>query len=196
MIPRAGLSRERIVRVAAELYDQADGQDIPLKTVAEKLGVRTPSLYNHIAGQDALQQELAVYGVRELEQVITRAAVGKSGDDAVRAVANSYRTFAHRHPGIYRLTQRAPAPDDVALQAASADLLQVLHLILQSYGLGETGEINAIRAMRSLVHGFVSLELAGGFGLPVDIDKSFQWLIEMFIQGLARVDHSGAERKM
>ncbi len=192
--PRAGLSRDRIVQTAAELYDQAGGQDVPLKVVAENLGVRPPSLYNHIAGQEELHQELAVYGVRELERIISRAAIGKSGDDAVMAVANSYRAFAHQHPGLYRLTQRAPAEPDLALQAASTDVLQVLHLILQEYGLSETGEINAIRALRSLVHGFVSLELSGGFGLPVDIDSSFQSLVGMFIRGLRDFEWSVAEQ--
>lgn len=194
MLPRAGLSRERIVQTAAELYDQAGGQDVPLKAIAETLGVRPPSLYNHIAGQEELLQELAVHGVRELERIISRAAIGKSGDDAVMAVANSYRAFAHQHPGLYQLTQRAPVGSDLALQAASSDVLQVLHLILQKYGLSETGEINAIRALRSLVHGFVSLELSGGFGLPVDIDTSFQSLVDMFIRGLRGLKWNAAEQ--
>lgn len=187
MQSRQGLNRERIVRVAADLYDEAGGQEVPLKAVAAKLGVRPPSLYNHIAGQDELLQDLAVYGVRELERVMSRAAIGKSGDDAVMAVACSYRAFAHEHPGLYPLTLRAPSPDDQPLQSASADVLQVLHLVLAEYRLSETEEVNAIRALRSLVHGFVSLELSGGFGMPGDIDESFRWLVTMFTRGLRDV---------
>lgn len=184
MPPRPGLDRGIVVRAAAELYDAAGGGDVTLKAVASHLGVRTPSLYNHIAGQDDLNRGLAVYGVRKLEDVISRAAIGKSGDDAVRAVAHAYRQFAHEHPGLYRLTQRAPEPEDNELVTASVDILQVLHLVLLEYGLGEREEVHAIRGLRSLVHGFVSLEMSGGFGMPVDIDESFRVLLEMYIRGL------------
>jgi hypothetical protein len=34
------------------------------------------------------------------------------------------------------------------------------------------------------VHGFTTLEVAGGFGLPLDLDESFRLLINLFIHGL------------
>lgn len=36
---------------------------------------------------------------------------------------------------------------------------------------------DATRALRSALHGFVSLEAAGGFGLPRDVDRSFSRLV-------------------
>ena len=44
--------------------------------------------------------------------------------------------------------------------------------------------LHAVRGLRSVVHGFASLEVAGGFGLPLDLDESFRRLVEMFIGGL------------
>jgi AcrR family transcriptional regulator len=188
MRSRPGLDRDVVVRAAADLYDTAGGRDVTMKDVASHLGVKTPSLYNHIAGQDDLIRGLAVYGVRKLDAVISHAAIGKSGDEAVLAVAHAYRQFAHQHPGLYRLTQRAPEPDDDELLAASQDTLHTLHLVLLEYGLDPRVEVHAIRGLRSLVHGFVSLEISGGFGMPVNIDESFRVLLNMFIRGLHSTD--------
>lgn len=48
----------------------------------------------------------------------------------------------------------------------------------------EAAAIQAARSLRSAVHGFVSLELAGGFGMPVDADASFAWLAELLADGI------------
>lgn len=183
-MPRPGLDRDVVVQAAADLYDASGGAGVTLKDVAERLGVKTPSLYNHIRGHDELLHALAMHAGQQLGECIGRAAIGKSGDSAVQATADAYRAFAHRHRGIYQFTLRAPAVDDEPLRRVSEDFLQVLHLVLLEYELSEVDEVHAIRALRSLVHGFVSLELSGGFGLPVDIDQSFQVLLNMYIQGL------------
>lgn len=59
--------------------------------------------------------------------------------------------------------------------------------VVGSYGLhGEDG-LHAVRGLRSVVHGFASLEVAGGFGLPLDCDESFRRLVEMLTLGLQRL---------
>jgi AcrR family transcriptional regulator len=184
MPARPGLDREKIVHAAAELLDEARGGDITLGQVARRLGVRTPSLYNHIAGQDALRRGLALAGIRELGERIGRAAIGKAGSDAILAIGHAYRAFAHERPGLYQATLRAPAPDDIDLLAAVDDVLSILRIVLEPYGLSDEDEIHVIRALRSLAHGFVSLELAGGFGIPVDLNESYQRLLDQFLVGL------------
>lgn len=187
MPSRQRLDRHTVVEVAADLYDASGGGEVTLKDVAVALGVKTPSLYNHIRGQDELRRDLALHGTKLLRNWISRAAIGKSGDDAVLATAKAYREFAHQHPGLYQLTQRAPAPDDDALQLVAEEILEVLYLVLLAYGMDEIDKVHAIRALRSLVHGFVSLELSNGFGMPVDIDDSFRAMLDMYIRGLRRV---------
>lgn len=186
MASRAGLDRAAVVDAAATLADAAGGREVTLADLAAHLGVRTPSLYNHITGQEGLRRELALLGVRELGARLGRAAIGKAGDDAVLALARAYRTFARERPGVYATTLRAPAPDDEALRAASEEVLAVLRAVLESYGLRDESAVHAIRGLRSLLHGFVSLELAGGFGLPVDVDESFVRLVRVFVGGLSR----------
>ena len=62
--------------------------------------------------------------------------------------------------------------------------VDVVRAVLAPYRLNEEEAIHAIRSLRSIVHGFISLEVAGGFGMPVDLDASFHWLINLFITGL------------
>ncbi len=48
-------------------------------------------------------------GLAELERGVTRATLGKSGPDAVRALCHAYRAFARHNPGLYAATVPAPA---------------------------------------------------------------------------------------
>ena len=86
--------------------------------------------------------------------------------------------------GAIRSTQQAPAADDQELQGVALQLVEVLQAVLAHYRLSQEESIHAIRSLRSIVHGFVSLEAAGGFGMPIDLDASFDWLIALFIAGL------------
>lgn len=184
MPARAGLDAAAVVRAAAALAD-ANGIEVPtLGELAAHLGVRTPSLYNHIAGLDGLRRDLTLLGVRDLNARLSRAAIGKAGDAAIRAFADAYRAFAHAHPGLYAATQRAPGPNDDELHAAADEAIATIVAVLAAYGLEGDDAVHTVRALRSFLHGFVSLEMGGGFGLPLDLDESFRHLLQIFIAGL------------
>jgi AcrR family transcriptional regulator len=166
------------------MIDAAPERDLTMSDLAARLGVRSPSLYNHIGGLDDLRSALALLGVRELEGRLARAAIGKAGADALRAMGMAYRDFALERPGLYLTAQRAPDPNDADLNAASNAVIDVLRLVLEPMGLSMQEQIHTIRGLRSIVHGFVSLELMGGFGLPEDVDESFRRLLDTFVAGL------------
>ncbi len=186
MPARAGLDRDSVVHAAAELIDEKGQPDVTLAELAARLGVRAPSLYNHIDGQEDLQRALALYGTRELGRRIGRAAIGKSGSTALVAIGAAYRQFAKDRPGLYQATLQAPAADEPDRTSASDEILDVLRLVLEPLGLPAELQIHAMRSVRSLMHGFVSLELTGGFGLPIDINESFDYLLSMMVAGLTR----------
>ena len=184
-MPRAGLDSERVVDAAARIAD-AEGLDaVTLARVAGVLGVRPPSLYNHVHGRGGLVGALAVRGVRELTAALRDAAVGRSGTDALIATARAYRAYAGAHPGLYAATVTAPAPDDAELRAAAQETVAVIFAVLRAWSLEGDDAVHAARAFRSAVHGFVVLEAGGGFGLPVDLDESFERLVATLAAGLA-----------
>jgi hypothetical protein len=114
--------------------------------------------------------------------------MGKARADAILALAHAYRAFAKERPGLYAASLRAPDPGDLAHCAASDDILAILRAVLEGYGLRDDVAVHTIRGLRSLLHGFVSLELGGGFGLPLDVDESFVRLVRVFIAGLPGQD--------
>jgi AcrR family transcriptional regulator len=191
MSHRVGLDQATVVEAAAKLVDEEGIEQLSLGRLAERLGVRTPSLYNHVAGLPGLKHDLALYCLHDLLDRILRATVGKSRADAIFALADAYRAYARETPGRYALTLQAPDPGDQELQAIAQQLVDVLRAVLAPYRLSEEEAIHAIRGLRSIVHGFLSLEVAGGFGMPVDLDSSFHWLINLYIAGLSRSAANG-----
>jgi AcrR family transcriptional regulator len=185
MAKRVGIDRDAVVRAAAKIADDDGWDALTLARVAGKLRVRSPSLYNHVVGLEALRRELKLLVMRELNTALTRATIGKSRDDAVRALAAAYRAFVKRHPGTYAATMVAAPKNDPAVEAAAGHIVETLLSVLSGYGLDRREGIHAIRAMRSAVHGFAALEIAGGFGIPLDVDKSFDWLVSSLLKGLS-----------
>ena len=187
MLHRARLDREQVLAAAAELAD-AEGLDgLTLGRLAQRLGVKTPSLYNHVAGLPDLQAELALRAKRSLGAQLARAAIGKAGDEAAFALADAFRAFIKQYPARYALTVR-PLPGDASgnyrAQAADEEIVEIVLAVLASYGLSGQQAIHAVRGIRSIVHGFSTLELTGGFGLPLDADASFRVLCETWVTGL------------
>ena len=186
MSRRAGLDQASVVEAAARLVDEEGIEQLSLGRLAERLGVRVPSLYNHVAGLPGLKHDLALYCLRELLDHIRRATIGKSRAEAIIALADSYQAYARQAPGRYALTLQAPPPDDKEVQVVAQQVVEVVLAVLAPYRLGEEEAIHAIRGLRSIVQGFISLEMAGGFGMPVDTDASFHWLVNLYIAGLSR----------
>jgi AcrR family transcriptional regulator len=189
---KAGLDREAVVQAAARLADAEGLEAVTPGRVAAVLGVKPPSLYNHVAGQEALRREIALLGLRDLAGRMQRAAVGKAREDALEAIAHAYRGFARERPGVHAASRRAPDPADAELAEAGAAVVDVLVAVLAGFGLRGDDALHAIRAFRAAVGGFAELEAAGGFGLPLDLDESFRRLLAMLISGLRGTTASGA----
>ena len=194
-MPKAGLDRAAVVQAAVSLADTAGIDQFTLADLAERLGVRTPSLYNHVAGLPGLRRELALHGTRELGARISRAAIGRSADAAIRAISQAYRAFVVAHPGLYAATVRAAAlaeQPDPELEAAQTEVTETVLAVLAAYQLSGADAIHVARGWRSLIHGFATLEASSGFGIPLDIDASFEQLIEDYIAGVrARIGATG-----
>jgi AcrR family transcriptional regulator len=184
-VPRAGLSEARVVGEAEQIADEVGLSRLTIAALAQRLGVRQPSLYKHIGGMDDLQRSIALRAKKELADTLARATVGRSRGDAVESMSKAYRQWAREHPGRYMAAQRAPAPGDADDEAASRAATQVVFDVLAGYQLHDDDAVDATRALRSALHGFVTLEAAGGFGLPVDIDRSFDRLVRSVVTALS-----------
>ncbi|MEV2278819.1 TetR/AcrR family transcriptional regulator [Nocardiopsis sp. NPDC049922] len=183
-MPRAGLSPRLVAEEAARLIDEQGLDALSLAAVAKRFGVAVPSLYKHVHGLAGLRREVALLGAAELGERLRTAATGLAGPDALRAVAAAYRRYAHAHPGRYAALQRAPGDDDHEARKVSAVPVEVLTAVLAGFGIGGGQAVHAVRALRSALHGFVDLETRGGFGLPEDVDESYELLVEGFVRAV------------
>ncbi|KOA18424.1 hypothetical protein CLHOM_33260 [Clostridium homopropionicum DSM 5847] len=184
MSPRIGLDLNTILKAATEIADTKGVNEITLASLAQKLEVRTPSLYNYIEGLPGLRKKLAIYGIEQLHIAITHAVIGLAGDAAVRAMSEAYLSFARLHPGLYEATFMAPDPMDLDVQKASKEVTDVVVRALKAYDLSDEEAIHVTRGLRSVLHGFASIEQMGGFRLSYDLDVSFNLLVDTFIKGI------------
>lgn len=182
MAPRNSININNILEAATEIVDQNGIHELTLTSLAQKLEIRSPSLYNHFNGLSGLRSLLSVYGFQQLNQVLMRAAIGRSGDDAIRAMAKAYINFARSHPGLYEVTLSEPTSPE-ALQV-SEEIVELVTQVLKAYQLDDATQLHMARALRSILHGFASIEQKGGFGLPLDLDESLDEMIETFLVGL------------
>lgn len=190
MSPRQGLDRGALLSAAAQLADSDGFQALTLAALAQRLDVRSPSLYNHISGLPGLRQELALMSVQQLSRTLTAAVADRTGDVAIQAVAAAYIGFVRQHPGLYEASFHAPDREEPHLAAASKATLDLLVHTFQPYPLTEAEVLHAVRGLRSLCHGFASIGAQGGFGMNFDPDESLRLAVAAFLNGLHHL-HKG-----
>jgi AcrR family transcriptional regulator len=184
-MPRAGLTTQSVVDAASAIADAEGIETATLARLAEKLGVRPPSLYKHIASLDAVHRALAVRGLREANLRLQHATIGKARDEALFALAHAYWQFARDRPGLYAASQRAARTGENDIAAAGEALLGTVAAVLAGYGVKGDDALHATRGLRAIIHGFVSLDASGGFRMKLDLNESFDRLLGAFTADLA-----------
>jgi AcrR family transcriptional regulator len=189
-MPRRGLTTASVVDAAIELAD-ADGLgNLTLARLARKLEVQSPSLFSHVDGLPGLLRLMQLRGLAEMTDRSLRAGVGRTGDRAVLAVSMALRSFSHEHPGLYAASLPAAPPNDPELAAAAERFVSVFFDAMRGYGITGRRAVHAVRGLFSAVHGFIMLERAGTFGMPVNTDQSFLWVIRHYTGSLHREPRS------
>ena len=195
-MPRAGLDRAAVVDLALAVVDDGGAtgfSDLTLAAVAARAGVAVPSLYKHVAGLPALRREVALVCIEEYGDALRSVRADHSGTDLVPAMARAIRDLARRSPGRYQAVQGAAwvhDPDAHAVREASIRVVDEIADAVTALGVPDDRRIDAVRAVRAAVHGFVVLELDGGFGMPDDVDAGFDFLVAGLVGGLERLSVS------
>lgn len=182
---RAGLTTERVLDAAITLADDGGLEGLTLVEVADSLGVRPPSLYEHVDGLEGLRQALRLRGLRTMAAGFRRATTGRARDDAVRALADAFRGFARENPALYAATILSVEHDTPELKAAGDEILDILFAVLRGYGVEGEDAVHATRYLRSVLHGFTSLEASGGFGMRTDLERSYRRLVDEVVATLS-----------
>ncbi|MDR2601601.1 MAG: WHG domain-containing protein [Spirochaetaceae bacterium] len=183
---KRNLTQDAVLAAAVEITEKNGLESLRIRELAKKLGVKPPSLYNHIKGLDDARRRLACFALEKLEAALRDTALGYSREEALRKIARAYRCFAQSRPELYKaFTARQFSGGSGAMEAKQAAVC-AFYKALEPYRLDYETKVHFIRSFRSALHGFVSLEGAGFFKNGVDAEKSFETLVEIIIAPLAQ----------
>jgi Transcriptional regulator len=177
------LDSHTINEAAKELIEELGASKLTLQLLAERLGVKAPSLYNHIDSLQSLRESVALSFLGDLGAALRDAAIGRAQDEALRQMARAYRSFARAHPELYK----AMLALENAIREEGQSMLGAFYQVLEPYGLGDDGMRHFARAFRSALHGFVSLEELSFKG-GLSADESYERLVDALIASLKSFD--------
>ena len=183
----AKLSRDAIVNAALTFLDRDGWDALTINALATQLGTKGPSLYNHVNSLEDLRRTVRMRVVGDIIDMLNTVGQGRTRDDAVIAMASSYRSYAHHHPGRYSAFTRMPLGGDDpeftdATRAAAGPAISVL----SSYGLDGEDAFHAALEFWSALHGFVLLEMTGVMNAIVDTDTVFSDMVMRLASGMQR----------
>jgi AcrR family transcriptional regulator len=181
---RRRLDRAQVLDAARALADESGVGALSIKKLAAALQIQPPSVYAHFGGLTELRRELALASYHAITAQMHAAAVGLAGTDALLALGHAYLDFIRNSPGLYSAIVAPPDRKDGPLWAAGRTWLAPFERVLESLGLSSDDVVHSLRGIRSIVHGFGTLETQGSFRTSVDRDISFRRVLQTFVEGI------------
>ena len=185
MSPAPARTSVDAIVAAARRTLEADGlAALTMRSVAEAVGVKGPSLYKRFPDREALLRAVADSVVADLSRTMATATATDDPAADVHAAVLAYRAFVRRNPNGYRLLftelPSGASPDPAILAALGEPLVRAMAGIA-----GESRSLEAARTVVAWAHGFVSMELSGAFRLGGDVERAFEFGVHRLAEALA-----------
>ena len=184
MTTRAQINLEKIIEVSTNICNQEGYNQLSLALVSKSLGIKTPSLYNYIENLAELRELIAIEGLKQMYDFLLHAIIGLTGEDAIMQASIAYVDFVLKAPGLYQAISSVPNPYDSKFDALSTQFVHLFLKLLDSYNLTKTDSIYAVRGLRSLLHGFASIQTDIGFRLEYSQKDSLVFMVRTYLKGL------------
>lgn len=183
-MPRAGLDPDRVAREGLRLVDEEGMGALSIASLAARLGVQRPSLYNHTRSLEGLRDTLRAMVFSEIADV-AEGVTPRKGREGLFAMMRALREYVLRYPRRIDLLLENAESAAGQLREASERLLQRVMELLQSYALSGGRAVHAARMLRSLWIGFALLESRGGYAMDIPVEQSFTFALEAMHRALA-----------
>lgn len=168
--PRA----REIVAAATDLLELEGADGLSMRRIADRLGIRAPSLYKHFRDKEALAAAIISDGFEQWTERFERAVA--DARDPLGALARAYRDFALQHPHLYRLmTERPLARDRLPAGLEERAAAPLIH--------AAGGNADLARAVWAFAHGMAILELNERFPPGADLDAAWRNGMSAFRRG-------------
>ena len=170
-------SLDEIVDAARDILEHDGLAGLTMQAVAQRVGVRAPSLYKRVQSRDELVRLVAVATLSDLASRL-------SDDTDARQIATEYRRFAHERPAAFHLVM-APGAHSPRARPEFVDAASVAILRVATELAGPEHALEAARTLTAWANGFISMELAGGFNLGGDVDSAWQYGVERLVAAIS-----------
>ncbi|MGI6070103.1 MAG: TetR/AcrR family transcriptional regulator [Blautia sp.] len=164
-------TKEAVIKATSDLADKKGLNNVSLKSVAEKLNIRTPSLYNHIENLDNLLLEVTHQGMRTMNERMTQAAIGSIGETAIKEVAVAYLDYMIEHPGVYETIQWVSWHGTEETNSIFNNYISLLLALIRSCQFKEEHTTDILNMIMGLLHGYTTLQLRYAFSNPDKVRK-------------------------
>jgi AcrR family transcriptional regulator len=181
---RARTSGAEIIAAGRTLLEEGGVEAVTMLAVADRVGVRAPSLYKRVAGRSALIAAIAEGTLAELSEAIGTTADDEDPAVALRAVAIRFRAFALANPRAYGLLFGDEPTEHRLTPEASARASQPV-IGLATALVGPEHALNAARLLTAFVHGFISMEIGDAFRLGGNVDEAFRYGLDVLVDALS-----------
>jgi AcrR family transcriptional regulator len=174
--PRPLTPRAReIVEIALELLEQDGADGLSMRRLADRIGIRAPSIYKHLADKQQLEAAIISVGFEQQAEAFETAVEGVA--DRLDALARAYRAFATRHPHLYRLMTEHELQRELLTPGVEARAGRTVY-----EAVGRDADL--ARAVWAFAHGMTILELDRRFPADADLDAAWSRGIRAFAGGV------------
>lgn len=185
---RNNINDEFIIEVSAKLSNEVGLDNLSLKMIAEKLNIKSPSLYNHIKSLEEIKKKIMIYGWKQMEQEMITSAVGVSGYDALRNMCNAFYEYATNNKGIFSSMLWYNKYENNESNEATTKLFNIVFKIMKPLNISDENINHIIRTLRSFLEGFSLLVNNNSFGHEVSIKESFDLSLEIIMNGIKSLE--------
>lgn len=179
----ARTSVDAIVAAARHILESGGLPSVTMRSVAEAVGVKGPSLYKRVPDRAALVRAISESVIRDLGRAISHATESDDPRADLRATAFAYRAFVKRNPNGYRLLFTDLGDGNAETSALAALGEPVVDAMTRLAGASKA--LEGARTFVAWAHGFVSMELAGAFRLGGDIEAAYAFGTDAVLDGVS-----------
>lgn len=178
------VTKSAVMEATSNIADENGLNNVSLKAVAERLNIRTPSLYNHIHSLDDLLREVGHKGMMDMNERMMKAAIGTYGGTAIKAVAVEYLNFMIEHPGVYEIIQWTSWNGNDKTAEIFNNYASLLTTLVLSCNLKKESTENIVNLITGIIHGYTTLQLRHAFTQPDKVRSELSDTIDTVLLGI------------
>ena len=149
---RRKIDKQIILEAAFELFAVEGENGFSIRKLAGSIGVDPMTILHHVRSKEELLRAIADHAVESIQMPVATS----SWQDDLKAVAEAYRSLAHRHPRVFHLHFRyhATGPADHVSS-------EIVYCAMRRAGLSDNDAAGLALAFYAFILGFALAEAEG-----------------------------------